>query len=386
MVHAEALAIEEGQVVTRWVHQTVLGEPIPCEMTLKRVAYKNGFRLFSYLRDLRQELASQAEARAAEENTRQMLDSSPLACDLWDDQGRMIACNAAAIRLFGLTTMQDCCANWDKLSVPIQPDGQRSEQAVMEYVTRAREQGQVAFFWWHQSIDGDLIPAEVTLKKIEYKGSFRIISFIRDLREELAAKALVREADERNQLMIDVTPIGFTFWDDHFKLLDCNDAALKTFDVPDKQTLIQRFHDLFPECQENGVKSSKVLSDAMEQTLIAGGRHQFEWLQRKLDGTPMPVEVTLIRVDFKGSQRIAGYIRDLRQQKAVLEERRLAESKLIEAKELAEECDRHDPQIGGESPDLGPRTEGTQHRRDKGVNLEYQVVVRPNGAGGSVAR
>ena len=35
--------------------------------------------------------------------------------------------------------------------------------------------------------------------------------------------------------------------------------------------------------------------------------------------------------------------------------------------------DRHDPQTGGENPDLGPQTEGTQHRRDKGVILEHQV-------------
>jgi hypothetical protein len=39
-----------------------------------------------------------------------------------------------------------------------------------------------------------------------------------------------------------------------------------------------------------------------------------------------------------------------------------------------EGCDWHDHQTGGESPNLGP-TEGTRHRRDKGVDLEHQAAV-----------
>jgi PAS domain-containing protein len=46
-------AFTEGSCRFAWMHQNLRGEPIPCEITLKRIEYNDDFVLFAYTRDLR---------------------------------------------------------------------------------------------------------------------------------------------------------------------------------------------------------------------------------------------------------------------------------------------------------------------------------------------
>ena len=61
-------------------------------------------------------------------------------------------------------------------------------------------------------------------------------------------------------------------------------------------------------------KANTKITEAMRT-----GRTQFRWLHQRLDGTPLPCEVTLVRIehlDDDGSAMVAGYTRDLREQAA----------------------------------------------------------------------
>ncbi len=329
-------AIANGRATFFWEHQTLSGESIPAEVTLQKIEYKGAIRIASYIRDLRAEFAAKNEMREAEDRTQQMLDASPLACDFWDDQLRMIDCNQAALDLFGLQSKEEYCTTFFQRSAPVQADGRETRVAALENVNEAISKGKVTFPWMHQKLNGDLIPAEITLKKIDYRGSFRIVGYMRDLREELAAKELAREADDRNQIMIDMMPLCLSFWDDQNNLVDCSPAMLQLFDLHDKETFRRLFPFLSPEYQENGAKSTDMHIHNMDIAMREGKCH-FEWIHKKLDGTLIPAEVTLVRVEYRGGYRIAGYLRDLREQKAVIAEMRKAEEKLREAKQLAED-------------------------------------------------
>ena len=67
------------------------------------------------------------------------------------------------------------------------------------------------------------------------------------------------------------------------------------------------------------------------------GYFRFEWMHKKLNGEPVPSEITLVRVKYKDGFIVAGYTRDLRELKAMLGEMHNVEADLRLARDLAEE-------------------------------------------------
>jgi PAS domain S-box-containing protein len=104
-------------------------------------------------------------------------------------------------------------------------------------------------------------------------------------------------------------------FDKEGKLVDCNQETLKMFGIPDKDFYINRYYDLSPEYQPDGTlsieKAKNNGSRAFEE-----GYYNFEWMHIKKNSEPLPVEITLVRVKHRGEYALAGYIRDLTEQKA----------------------------------------------------------------------
>ncbi len=288
--------------------------------------------LLGISRDITAKNEQEVAAKEAEERARLMLDSCPLAADVWNDKMEIIDCNEAAVKLFKCSSKQEYCENFFMLSAYIQPSGRPANEMALEYVTIAMNAGEVTFPWMHRTINGDPLPAEVTLKKVAYKDSYRIIGYIRDMRAELGARDEAREAAELNQIMIDATPIGFGFWNDELKMVECNDASLKFFQINDKKQLAEHFFDFSPEFQPDGIPSAEKLKLVMQKTMQEG-THTFEWMHQNSKKELIPAEVTLVKVAYKGSFRVAGYFRDLREYKAMIAE-------VEKAKDAAEESAR----------------------------------------------
>ncbi|MDR2072416.1 MAG: response regulator [Spirochaetaceae bacterium] len=127
------------------------------------------------------------------------------------------------------------------------------------------------------------------------------------------------EADERSHIMLDATPLGCTIWDMNFKIIDCNHEALRLFGFDSKPDFLHKFNILSPEYQEDGTPSSNkimaVLSDVMNR-----GRRTEKWLYQKLDGSPIPAEITVERIIRKSGDYILLYIRDLREYQNMMAE------------------------------------------------------------------
>jgi signal transduction histidine kinase/CheY-like chemotaxis protein/HPt (histidine-containing phosphotransfer) domain-containing protein len=138
----------------------------------------------------------------------------------------------------------------------------------------------------------------------------------------------MREAEERTQIMIDAAPLCAIFWDKNFKMLDCNQEVVKMFGVPSKQEFIDKFTTFSPDYQPDGIlsveKGPKLLQKALDE-----GYSRFEWMHLKLDGELIPAEATCIRVKHRDEYTVVEYIRDLREQKAMI----AANEKINEANE-----------------------------------------------------
>ena len=172
-------------------------------------------------------------------------------------------------------------------------------------------------FWGFVSFDDCHQERAFTKDEISIlrSGSLMLASAIN--RGETAAR--MREADERTRLMLDATPLCCNLWNRDFVNIDCNEEAVKLFELKDKQEYLDRFFELSPEYQPDGRLSSEKAQENIAAA-FRSGRIVFEWMHQKLDGTPVPSEITLVRVKYEGGYIVAGYTRDLRDYKKMMGE------------------------------------------------------------------
>ena len=280
--------------------------------------------------DLNDLKAALAKLRGIEERVQLMLDVTPLCCHLWDKDVNITECNQAAVELFELSGKQEYLKRFFDLSPSFQPCGRPSSELMLENIAKAFKDGQHYFEWMHQRLDGEPIPSEVTLIRVKYKDGHVVASYTRDLRELKTTLAQMREADERVQLMLDATPLCCNLWDDHFGIVECNQEAVKLFKLSSKQEYLERFFDLSPSFQPCGRPSFETMRENIAKA-FRDGRYRFGWMHQRLDGSPIPAEITLVRVKYKEFYIVAGYTRDLREQNKMMGELQLALKQATEA-------------------------------------------------------
>ena len=146
----------------------------------------------------------------------------------------------------------------------------------------------------------------------EFDGVFVTYYDMTDLRDA--------EADEYTRIMLDATPLACSLRDAGGGLLDCNREALRMFGLDKKADYALHFSGLSPTFQPDGSRSSDKLAQYNRQAADIG-YCRFEWMHSTMQGEPLPVETTLVRVPWKNSYRFAVYSRDLR---TITASRRLA--------------------------------------------------------------
>jgi len=274
--------------------------------------------------------APRVEVRDTNEHMHLMFDASPLCCSLWDEDLNIIDCNQAAVDLFGLSSKQEYINRFLEFSPPIQPCGRPSSELYLENFAKALKDGEYQLEWMHRTSDGEPMPSEVTLIRVKSKGTNIVASYVRDLREFKATMAKVRETDERVQLMLDATPLSCNLWDDSFNNIECNQEAVKLFELTNKQEYLDRYFDLSPPYQPDGRPSSETMLENIGKA-FRDGYIRFGWTHQTLDGIPIPSEITLVRVKYKDGYIVAGYTLDLREHNKMIRDLELALQQATEA-------------------------------------------------------
>jgi len=137
------------------------------------------------------------ESRVAEERLRIIINASPLACWILDENFEITEVNREAIRLFSLRDSEDYIEHFPALSPKHQPDGRLSRDRILELQTLCFNEGSAHFEWMHQTLDGkEEIPCEVYIKLFESGNKKFIICFARDLREIKKAVAMVHQLEQ----------------------------------------------------------------------------------------------------------------------------------------------------------------------------------------------
>ena len=258
------------------------------------------------------------EIRDAHEHARIVLDKTPYACHMWNKNFEIIDCNEENIRLFKVADKKDLMERWADFSPEYQPDGQRSIDVAHKCNQKAFDEGKYVYEEFiHMASDGTLLPVEVTLVRIPYDDDFVLAVFLRDLREQKRMTNQIQEAFNRSELLINAMPYSGCLINKDMNVFRCNDGTVRLFGLDNKQEFITSFYDFSPEYQPDGQLSTEAAEMHIKKA-FEDGICKFEWMHKRKDGTPLPTETTLVRITYDDEYAIAGYVRDLREQKRMI--------------------------------------------------------------------
>jgi len=361
MAQFDKKVFADGYCRFEWTYQNPKGELIPGECTLVRVKHNNEFVLVAYMHDLRELkrrerllntvnsvasiLLSISDEKSFETS---LLKSFELVGSCMDIDRVQIWCNEVIDEELYFVYRYGWLSDYGRNTVPV-PIGLR-------FPTNSRlEWEDMLFSGKYVSGTASLMPEDdrVFMNSYEIKsialipmfleGTFWGFFAINDCRRERVfsdeeiriltsvglmmsnaverniQNAKVREADERTQLMLDAAPICATFWDKNLNSTDCNQEAVKMYGLSSKREFSDRFFELSPKYQPDGSLSRDRALELLRKAFETG-YCRFEWMHKKLNGEPIPCEVTLIRIEYKNDFIVAGYVRDLHELKATIEQ------------------------------------------------------------------
>ena len=129
----------------------------------------------------------------------------------------------------------------------------------------------------------------------------------------------IREENERITLLFDTMPLSCCLLDRTSNVFRCNEGTFRLFELTDRDEFINHFYEYSPTYQPDGQLSVMAANDYVSKA-FSEGVCSFEWMHQKKDGTPLPTEVTLIRIVYDGDTVVAAYARDQREQKRMMQD------------------------------------------------------------------
>lgn len=143
------------------------------------------------LRDTTDRKLAEAAIRDSEARYRTLVENAPEAIVVLDvDLGRFVECNENAVRFFKMSREELLAVGPERISPPVQPDGNPSFGAVWGHLDRALGGEAPCFEWTHCDSTGHAIPCEVRLVRLPSSGQRLIRGSITDITERRRSELL----------------------------------------------------------------------------------------------------------------------------------------------------------------------------------------------------
>jgi len=142
---------------------------------------------------------------------------------------------------------------------------------------------------------------------------------VQEEKELRAAEGRAREALRENEahyrVLIENAPEAIIVLDvDTQSFIDCNEKALRLFEVDREGLLRKAARDLSPPVQPDG-RVSEIISNEWVEKALAGAVPSFEWVIRNSNGVDIPCEIHLVRLPSANRRLIRGTILDISERK-----------------------------------------------------------------------
>jgi PAS domain S-box-containing protein len=298
-------ALEPGGVpMFEWMHRDRRGRDFICEVRVARVPLEGRNLFIATVTDISARKAVEAElarfAAIAETTTDRV--------GIADLQGRTIYLNPAGRRMSGLPPEGDLSER--TIDNAFTPESVRRlrEVAIPHALRTGTWEGEVTLL----HVDGSEIPMLLSGVVIrDAKGNPQYLAAVsRDMRPLKLAEQALRESEERYRALFENSTAAILVHDEK-EFLQANPAAVRMFRANSEADLLGCHpRDRSPPFQPDG-ESTEAAAARHIAAAIAHGRHDFEWVARRLDGTDIPLAVSLTSLQVGGRTLIQAVMADL---------------------------------------------------------------------------
>ncbi|MDR1728454.1 MAG: response regulator [Acidobacteriota bacterium] len=267
------VAAATGKVRYEWDVRTASGEPLPLETTMVRIPHEGAHFYVSYSRDLREEREQRKATQEVNERLLLMLDSLKVGCAIFTPEGGILDCNKRAVELFGYEDKREYLRDFFSLSPEFQPDGERSCDKATEVLRIAFEFGENRFIWEHLSRDRQPLPVETVLRRVRWANQWRIVGYMRDLRElrQAQRRSEELELDSRRAQAAAEAKSNFLASMSHEIRTPMN-AILGLADLMRTDNLDEQQRRYFQDIRETSHTLLQILNDILDFSKIEAGR------------------------------------------------------------------------------------------------------------------
>jgi len=145
-----------------------------------------------------------------------------------------------------------------------------------------------------------------------------------DVREMEKQQAVFKE---RTHSILDASPMVCAIFDEQGHIVDVNKEVENLFGIPDSKMYLEDFDRFLPKHQPDGSESHAKSAEMLLQC-IREGSNRYEWTYLHSDGSLIPVEEIVHRVDLEGKPHAITFSRDLREFYANRERERILQGKI----------------------------------------------------------
>jgi PAS domain S-box-containing protein len=145
------------------------------------------------------------ERRQAEERINalvEMVNAAPLSIVVHDFSGQLLYANPSTFALHQYSEPEFMALNLHALDVP---ESKALIQARMDQIVQT---GQASFEVGHFRKDGSVVPLELLVKQVSWRGQPALLSIGRDITERRQTAAALAASEERHRLLLQYLPVG----------------------------------------------------------------------------------------------------------------------------------------------------------------------------------
>jgi PAS domain S-box-containing protein len=315
-----------------WVAHRADGTEFLGECLLTRVEVGGRRLLHSIVNDITERKRLEQARADSEALYRALYENTSASVSLLDETGRFLDCNRATLTLAGSNYRKEDFLNRPSrdMAPAFQPDGERSEEAVVRHFATAAARGSHRFEWTALRDDGTPFVGDCLLTAVPVGGRVVFQSIFIDVTDRRRAEEALRAGEERLRVALDSARMGSWEFDPATGRLTWDARQEELYGLPPGgfdgrvETCVERVH---PDDRElldraTAAAAAELTPFEVEHRVVLpdGG---VRWLVGRGRGVAGP----------DGAVRVFGIVQDVTARKA-------AEEELRQAKEAAEAASR----------------------------------------------
>lgn len=260
------------------------------------------------VKDITQRVAMEAALQEKEERYRALFENAGDAIVIMKGE-QIVDCNERALSLTGRTREELLNISTVDFFPPTQPNGEESREFFAQKAKTSLVDGPQHFEWTGLIAGGIPIVSDVTLSALKMGDSYYLQSIMRDITHRKQLEEALGQSEQRYRSLFENAGDGILIMQGD-TVLDCNQRVLDIYGISREDLMTKSDYSLSPPLQPNGQPSQDLFAEKI-RALDAENPQTFQWLGRKLDGTPIQTEVTLTKFMLDGKALTQSLIRDV---------------------------------------------------------------------------